>query len=373
MLDQFFNIIDKLKYKDLENLGEESSFYNLLFAYFNKNSKSFKQNRTFMNVLEKSKNTILHGPPGTGKTYQITQYLKGYVNESEYKYIVFHPNYTYEDFIDGIKPTGFKNGKMKLEMVNGHFKQFCIDVHIANKEADKNNLPKYYFIVDEINRANLSAVFGETLMLLEDSYRYDYSKTPEENKKEGRLITLQNSRLIQKTKQEEKKEQEVLIFEEIEKEILFGIPHNIYFIGMMNDVDKSIDSFDLALRRRFTWIEYGYKEEVIMSEFSLVKEDAYIKAIRDLNKFILDNLGSSTYHLGHSYFLKIRDYGDTSIIDNNTVEKLFDIHLKPIIKEYLRTQFAENEIEGKLKEARGVFLAPFETPKKNNAPTGNQG
>ena len=122
-----------------------------------------------MNILIITKNTILHGPPGTGKTYQITQYFKDNANKEEYKYIVFHPNYGYEDFIDGIKPR-FENGQIQLELVNGYFKEFCIDVHrdnlefIAKNVNLKKNLPKYYFVVDEINRANLSAVFGETLM-----------------------------------------------------------------------------------------------------------------------------------------------------------------------------------------------------------------
>ena len=95
------------------------------------------------------------------------------------KNVVFHPNYAYEDFIDGVKPRGFtENKQIKLELVNGHFKEFCIKVHRANlefleaKEDANKELPKYYFVVDEINRANLSTVFGETLMLLEDSYRY---------------------------------------------------------------------------------------------------------------------------------------------------------------------------------------------------------
>ena len=214
-----------------------------------------------MNIFNNNKNTILHGPPGTGKTYQITQYLQDNANKEEYRYIVFHPNYGYEDFIDGIKPTKFVGGQIKLELVNGHFKQFCLDKHKANKDfiekkkkeehlikdnkKAKIDLPKYYFVVDEINRANLSTVFGETLMLLEDSYRYKYFNEDggeidnQMNKDAGRLITLKNSTLC---------EEEKHWFEKIgDDEVLFGIPENIYFIGMMNDVDKSVDLFDLAL------------------------------------------------------------------------------------------------------------------------------
>ncbi|MEZ4912276.1 MAG: AAA family ATPase [Saprospiraceae bacterium] len=365
LLDQFFNVIDKIKYVELDNIKDNSrDFYIELFSYFNKKSKYFRQNKSLMNIFNKNKNTILHGPPGTGKTYQIMQYLKDYSKDNEnenenenikdYEYIVFHPNYGYEDFIDGVKPTGFtENKQIKLELVNGHFKQFCIDVHKKNLgESDKTNLPKYYFVVDEINRANLSAVFGETLMLLEDSYRYDYLKSPKDNKNNGSLISLKNSTLCMEDKH---------WFEKIDNKVLFGIPENIYFIGMMNDVDRSIDSFDLALRRRFAWIERGYDENVIMKELGLGKEDNYLAAIKGLNEFLLKSLSSSSFQLGHSYFLKVKNPSD-----KNAVKELFDNHLKPLIKEYLRTEYSESEIESKegmLFKAQETFLVPFTNEK----------
>lgn len=358
LLDQFFNVIDKIKYAELDNIQDNSKdFYCELFSYFNKKSKYFRQNKSLMNIFNNNKNTILHGPPGTGKTYQIKQYLKDNANKEEYKYIVFHPNYGYEDFLDGIKPTDFQNEQIKLELVNGHFKQFCINVHNKNLgESDKTNLPKYYFVVDEINRANLSAVFGETLMLLEDSYRYKYTNDNKEiiannNYDSGRLITLKNSHLCKKEKH---------WFEKIGEEVLFGIPENIYFIGMMNDVDRSIDSFDLALRRRFAWIERGYDETVVIKELGLGKEDNYLISIKNLNNFLSEKLSSSSFQLGHSYFLKVKNPQD-----QNAVQELFNNHLKPLIKEYLRTEYSEIEIEGKdrkiglLKGAFNKFIEPF--------------
>ncbi|MCB0471982.1 MAG: AAA family ATPase [Flavobacteriaceae bacterium] len=360
LLDQFFNVIDKIKYVELDNINDNSKeFYFELFRYFNKKSKYFRQNKSLMNIFNNNKNTILHGPPGTGKTYQITQYFKDNANKEEYKYIVFHPNYGYEDFIDGIKPR-FENGQIQLELVNGYFKEFCIDVHrdnlefIAKNVNLKKNLPKYYFVVDEINRANLSAVFGETLMLLEDSYRYKYFNEDggkidnQMNRDSGRLITLKNSNLC--TKKEN-------WFEKIDEKVLFGIPENIYFIGMMNDVDRSIDSFDLALRRRFAWIERGYDKTVIINELGLEDKDKYLIGINNVNKFLLEELSSSAFQLGHSYFLKIKDYGGPS--DNKAVENLFNNHLKPLIKEYLRTEYPENEIKEKIEEALKKFLEPF--------------
>lgn len=312
-------------------------------------------------------NTVFYGPPGTGKTYSVNKRLEfllsGIPKDDKLKYmknVVFHPNYAYEDFIDGVKPRGFtENKQIKLELVNGHFKEFCIKVHRANlefldaKEDANKELPKYYFVVDEINRANLSTVFGETLMLLEDSYRYKYFNEDggeidnQMNKDAGRLITLKNSTLC---------EEEKHWFEKIgDDEVLFGIPENIYFIGMMNDVDKSVDLFDLALRRRFAWIERGYDETVIMKELGLDDKDKYLNGIKNLNKFLSDNLGSSSFQLGHSYFLKVKNPSD-----KNAVKELFDNHIKPLIKEYLRTEYPENEIQGKLDEAQKEFLKPYQ-------------
>ena len=114
-------------------------------------------------------NVIFYGPPGTGKTYfvknKIVLVCQG--DTSRYEWVQFHPSYTYEDFIEGIKPTGItENGSVKLELVNGIFKELCI-------RAKNDPEHKYYFIADEINRANLSAVFGETLSLIEADYRDD--------------------------------------------------------------------------------------------------------------------------------------------------------------------------------------------------------
>ncbi len=119
-----------------------------------------------------SLNVILYGPPGTGKTYSVMQMIKLLCigDNEQYEYIQFHPSYTYEDFIEGIKPKGVgEDGNIQFELVNGIFKKFCIKAKI---NPDK----KYYFVVDEINRANLSAVFGETLSRLEKDYRHNLEK-----------------------------------------------------------------------------------------------------------------------------------------------------------------------------------------------------
>lgn len=385
LLDQIFNVLDKIKEDDipsknpLDPISESLiNFYDSAYK-FNLQSKHYRSSNNLLESLVSGKNTILYGPPGTGKTYEVMQFLKDFNVEEDSdtsKFIIFHPNYTYEDFIDGVKAVGIRNGNIQLSLVNGHLKQFCIDVHAKNKALIEegavkktSDLKKYYFIVDEINRANLSAVFGETLMLLESSYRYQYFEESKEdidtvihNKKNNRLITLQNSGIISTLSEDE---QDKVCFEKIEHEFLFGIPENIYFIGMMNDVDKSIDAFDLALRRRFSWIYKGYDKDVVENELKAyeIKEGLkeFISGIDALNYYINVGLGlGMSYEFGHSFFLKIKEYtSNRKIIEKKTVESLFENNLKQTLKEYLRSVYSENELEQKLKEAQDKLLIKF--------------
>lgn len=430
LVDQLFNCLDKIKKADLQKINSVytnsddkivKDFYQTLYDFVIQ-SKYYRDKYDFINTLTTNKNTILTGPPGTGKTFQVMESLKELPEDemNNYEMVVFHANYTYDDFIDGIKPVGIENGQLKLSLVNGKFKDFCIKVHNRNKEIiekvkvaietnreitekekeinevdketiernrkfiEKNDkvLPSYYFIVDEINRANLSAVFGESLMLLESSYRYEYfpegieNGIPlvEYNRKRNRLISLQNSNIIKALNEEERKNK---YLEELNGEYLFGIPENIYFIGMMNDVDKSIDAFDLALRRRFSWIEKSYDKNVVkgvLSDFNNI--DEYLKNIEELNKYISttsiskpEGLGlGKQYEFGHSFFLKIEDFiTQKKIITEDAMKNLFDIHLKPTLREYLRTVYSDSEIEKYLKIAKEEkFLG------KTNTKSGNK-
>ncbi len=394
LVDQLFNCLDKIKKADLQKINSVytnsddkivKDFYQTLYDFVIQ-SKYYRDKYDFINSLATNKNTILTGPPGTGKTFQVMESLKELPEEerNNYEMVVFHANYTYDDFIDGIKPVGIENGQLKLSLVNGKFKDFCIKVHNENMGSileGKKELPSYYFIVDEINRANLSAVFGESLMLLESSYRFEYfpdgieNGIPliEYNRKRNRLISLQNSHIIKALNDEESKNK---YFEELNGEYLFGIPENIYFIGMMNDVDKSIDAFDLALRRRFSWIEKSYDKNVVkgvLSDFNNI--DEYLKNIEELNKYISttsiskpEGLGlGKQYEFGHSFFLKIKDFiTQRKIITEDAMKNLFDIHLKPTLKEYLRTVYSDNEIEKYLKIAKEEkFLGKANTKSGN--------
>lgn len=295
-------------------------------------------------------NVIMYGPPGTGKTYSVKNSLD-FVCQGDSKrneLLQFHPSFSYEDFIEGIKPKGVsKDGNIRFELVNGVFKNFCIKA--------KNNPGKpFYFVVDEINRANLSSVFGETLSLLEKDYRHDGKNTKN-------LIRTQYSTLIEDLIKEDKK-YEALAYAIDNGEVKFGVPDNVFFIGMMNDVDKSIDAFDLALRRRFKWIRKDCDYEVIEEETRFKrKEDfsnigQYIKACEKLNNYISAELGlGKSYEFGHSFFMKMSDIAKRKEITQHNLETLFNLYLRPTLKEYLRAVFAESELDGKLEEALNRF------------------
>nr|WP_228138471.1 AAA family ATPase [Acinetobacter pittii] len=294
-------------------------------------------------------NVILYGPPGTGKTFSVKSSLDFVCqgDTSRYEVLQFHPSFTYEDFIEGIKPKGVsKDGNIRFELVNGIFKNFCIK---AKKHPEKD----FYFVVDEINRANLSMVFGETLSLLEKDYRQDT-----ENKN---LIRTQYSALIEDLIKEDNKFKD-LAYEIHNNEVKFGVPKNVFFIGMMNDVDKSIDAFDLALRRRFKWIRKDCDYEVIEEETRFKGKDQfnniglYVKACEKLNDYISKDLGlGKSYEFGHSFFMKISDIAKRKDITNNNIEILFNLYLRPTLKEYLRAVFVESELESRLDEALNKF------------------
>lgn len=307
-----------------------------------------------------SPNVIYYGPPGTGKTYSIRKSLEllQVGGNAVVEYVQFHPSYSYEDFIEGVKPLGITSGgQINFAMTNGKFKQFCID---AKASPEK----QFYFVIDEINRANLSSVFGELLYCLE--YRYPTKGTDEE--KRAALISTQYSSLISSLPEADSNR---LSFEKVGNEVFFGIPDNVHVIGTMNDIDKSVDSFDLALRRRFKWIRtqcnYDVIEEELSAAFSQDFITDYKKRCEALNEYISGekglNLGPS-YEFGHYYFLQVNDMHsgkrDLSKKKITTVlTNIFEQHLQPVLKEYLRGEYSEQEIEkkgGRIDQAKERFV-----------------
>lgn len=307
-------------------------------------------------VLE-SKNMILHGPPGTGKTYSVENSIKNRLSITHghsnnlYVLVQFHPSYGYEDFIDGIKPANLdSSGNFKFELTNGEFKKLCIqafnELRLAQKEG---RAPKrFYFVADEINRAELSRVFGELLVCIEDDKRLRFEK----GKLVGTKVKTQNSNLW-------KKEHAVVVLND-EGDLsdegsnyYFGIPDNLYFIGTMNDIDRSVDSFDMALRRRFFWKQFECDYDVARDKYSQHQNvDQYVSSCESLNNFISTekglNLGDS-YQLGHSYFLRPTSLNATQI------NKVWVNNIAPLLKEYLRAEYQENEVKVHLDKAKSLF------------------
>lgn len=320
-----------------------------------------------------AKNMILHGAPGTGKTFSIKNTIKNIILkqggniDKQLVFTQFHPSYSYEDFIDGIKPNGIdkRTGQLKFELKNGNFKELC---KIATqklleerKEGKKDDeLTKFFFVADEINRAELSRVFGELLICLEDDYRIDFDKQGN-IKKEESLITLQNASLDKNP-----------VYKKGDKNY-FGVPLNLYFIGTMNDIDRSVDSFDMALRRRFFWKEircnYDFIQEKTNEEFKNIckilnryitgyKEEKSNGRFEKVDKIKIKNKEVETLKLGTSYEL-----GQAYFKDMNSmgIDNLWSSKIEPLLKEYLRAEYSQDEIMNKLQEAKEIFTLPKET------------
>lgn len=332
---------------------------------------------TFAESLIVNDNTIFYGPPGTGKTYIVDKGLKAYLGtltnklfsqakensksriDEQIEYVQFHPGYTYEDFIEGLRPVlQASSANISLEVQSGKFKIFCKKAAIALQAAraeglDENDIPRYFFIADEINRADLARVFGDSLVCLERTKRFDFDKS-------GKITS--DSFYIKTTLSHiDRKGNSVIL---INDQNYFGIPSNVYFIGTMNDTDRSIDAFDLALRRRFVWVRMGcdysvIKEQLIgdnddISDDDMAEIDGYTTRCEKLNDLISEgwNLGES-YELGHAYFMLPKG---KKILTKAFQQEIFDNRMAPLIKEYLRSNFSEKNITAKILDARDIFL-----------------
>ena len=258
-------------------------------------------------LLRNKKNVILQGAPGVGKTFtakKLAYAMMGEVDESRIEMVQFHQNYSYEDFIMGYRPDG-----AEFKLTDGIFYRFC---QTAANHPEK----EYFFIIDEINRGNMSKIFGELLMLIEKDYR-------------GTSATLAYTGMP------------------------FSVPENLYIIGMMNTADRSLAMIDYALRRRFSFFEMepGFDSDGFtdyQKSFANETFDALIDQIKLLNKEIADDksLGRG-FRIGHSYFCGRETDGCTDEWMRSVVE--FDI--LPMLSEYwfdepAKLQHWENNLHG---------------------------
>lgn len=368
----------------------------------------------YIEKLEKSKNLILRGAPGTGKTYlarQIASELTG-GNEEQIDFVQFHPSYDYTDFVEGLRPVSNDNSQISFELQDGIFKKFCQKANEAKKTGGQDNFDeawnvyleyvnnrdekerltdfsyltvnsrnnfnvnyesksqgtvltksyvyelykdenylkqtyyrsqgkkvletlrkkfglkdyisptesdtdkKFVFIIDEINRGEISKIFGELFFSIDPGYRG----------KDGEVSTQYAS-----------------LHETDDK---FYIPENVYIIGTMNDIDRSVDTFDFAMRRRFRFVEITAESQLGMLDKPLGDgaEEAKTR-LRNLNAAI-ENVQelNSHYHIGPSYFLKLKD------VDFD-YELLWSDYLKPLLEDYLRGSYEEVETLETLKKA----------------------
>ena len=327
-------------YFDFDNNGNITGF-----------TKTEEMNmKEIIELLEGSKQIILTGAPGTGKTCLATEVAEKMIKNARtaeadkeklteeekelFKKVQFHPGYDYSDFIIGLKPKVAPDGKtVTFEWKDGVFKKFAKKAYDEYKRAGNEAKP-FIFIIDEINRADLSRVFGEVFSLLEEDYRCH---------KKDKGITLPNGKD-------------------------FILSPNLYIIGTMNDIDRSVESMDFALRRRFSWKEVTAEESAHIIDAKdkegkekiekLEHREALKRAMTELNKYIggeeLEiekdkpkvsmNLGNE-YKLGGAYFLNFAKYQKES----NPFDSLWNNHIAIIINEYLRGHRFRSEIVKTLK------------------------
>lgn len=261
------------------------------------------------------KNLILYGPPGTGKTYNAVNYAVAIIEEKTVKEVLaekrenvlerynnykkngliefctFHQSYGYEEFIEGIKPK-IENGNVLYKVQDGVFKGFC-------KEEQSKESRNKVFIIDEINRGNISKIFGELITLIED------------NKRIGACEAMQ-----------------VRLPYSGEK---FGVPQNVYLLGTMNTADRSIALIDTALRRRFKFMEMQPNVELLNG---IEVEGVKIKDMLEVINKRIELLYDREHTIGHSFFMGLSNA--SAIAD---LVEIFECNVIPLLKEYFYNDY----------------------------------
>lgn len=392
-------------------------YKSILNGTYRKNIEKVVMNKNiddYLDKLKKSKNLILRGAPGTGKTYlakEIAKELTG-GNEDQIDFVQFHPSYDYTDFVEGLRPILGDDGQINFGLQDGIFKKFCqkakeaqktggqdnfdeswdLYLEYVNSRDEKEYLTKFsYLTVNSRNNFNINYETKAKGTVLTKSYVYELYKDEKYLKKP--FYRNQGKKVLETLKKrfglkdyisptEIKTDKNfIFIIDEINRgeiskifgELFFSIdpeyrgergsvstqyanlhetdekfyiPENVYIIGTMNDIDRSVDTFDFAMRRRFRFVEVTAESQVAMldKELDIHAEEAKLR-LRNLNAAI-ENVQelNSHYHIGPSYFLKLKD------VDFN-YELLWSDYLKPLLEDYLRGSYEEAETLDTLKRA----------------------
>ncbi|MDR6563928.1 MULTISPECIES: AAA family ATPase [unclassified Arcicella] len=275
-----------------------------------------EQFEEILETLKYKKNIILQGPPGVGKTFiakRLAYTLVGTQDDSRIKMVQFHQSYSYEDFIQGLRPDG--EGGFKLK--NGVFYEFC-------RQAQRNAGIDHFFIIDEINRGNLSKIFGELLLLIESDKRGRANEMP-------------------------------LTYGDKDSEP-FYVPDNLYIIGTMNTADRSLAMIDYALRRRFAFINleplFNQKFVAYLVQKGVERNFAenISKAISQLNQVIANDKNlQKGFQIGHSYFSTFANEDDT----HKWYRRIVNLEIAPLLEEYWFDN--EEKVKGEIKKLLEIF------------------
>lgn len=305
----------------LKRFGKPGDRFVLTYREKNGNAEVSREETVYRNpyssVLIESKNLIFRGAPGTGKSYLAKKIAADIVSagnaddyslltdeqKTQIEFVQFHPSYDYTDFVEGLRPKINADGTMGFELREGIFKKFVERARNAPPER------KYIFIIDEINRGEISKIFGELFFAIDPGYR---GKSGE--------ISTQYSNLHSDPNEK------------------FYIPENVYIIGTMNDIDRSVDSFDFAMRRRFRFVELRANEQLEMLA-SLGDEELQAEAIARMTKLnekiaSVEDLNEN-YQIGAAYFLKLKTLEP---------DRLWSDYLAPLLRDYVQGMHDEENL-----------------------------
>lgn len=311
-------IFDELA--EILNVEEQDKPDLSLFGWYLK--ENLLQRSLLEKTLDNCHNIIFTGAPGTGKTYMAQDIVNNMGAEREF--VQFHPSYDYTDFVEGLRPT---KSAVSFERHDGIFKDLCKRAVISLLKGEDR---KFVMIIDEINRGEISKIFGELFFSIDPGYRVEKGKLL--NKKIGTYNDVKDFAI--KTQY-----QNLIDTSDVTDPFRFGffVPDNVYIIGTMNDIDRSVESMDFAMRRRFTFVEFTAGEHLGM----LNKIDDYdtkklaevkMKALNDA--IVNPQIGGlpQSYQIGGAYFVHINEYKDS----DDKWEDLWEYHLKGLIYEYYR-------------------------------------